>query len=115
MCNLTTEDIERGKRIRMFRELLGLTQEDLAKRLNVSLNTVCGWEKGKGITVKHKYSLYQVLHISLEMLDGNPSDLINARDLQMTYLRRLDLCPDCQRKIEEAIELYYKENGSLHK
>ena len=112
---LTEENIERGRRICMLRQQLGMTQKDLARRLNVSLNTVCGWEKGKGISVKHKYRLAQELGVSVEILDGNPSDLIHAKEFQMTYLRRLDLCEDCQHKIEEAVELYYKDNGSLHK
>ena len=99
----------------MLREQLGMTQTDLARRLNVSLNTACGWEKGKGISVKHKYRLCQELGVSVEILDGNPSDLINAKAFQMTYLRRLHLCADCQCKIEEAIGSYYKENGPLHK
>lgn len=112
---LKKEDIERGRRICMLREQLGMTQKDLARRLEVSLNTACGWEKGKGISVKHKYRLCQELGVSVEILDRNPSDLINAKAFQMTYLRRLDLCEDCQRKIEEAIGSYYKENGPLHK
>ena len=112
---LTEEDIERGRRICMLRQQLGMTQKDLARRLNVSLNTACGWEKGKGISVKHKYRLCRELGVSVEILDGNPSDLINAKAFQMTYLRRLNLCEDCQRKIEEAVRLYYEENGLLHK
>ena len=111
--NFSQEDIERGKWIRMLREQLGLTQEGLAGELGVSSNTVYGWEKGRRISVKNKYRLCQVLHVSSVVLDGNPSNLINAQEFQMTYLKRLGLCSDCQRKIEEAIHSYYKENGSL--
>ena len=110
---LAKENIERGKRICLLRELLGMTQKDLARKLNVSHNTACGWEKG--ISVKHKYRLGRELGVSVEVLDGNPSDLINAKEFQMTYLRQLGLCADCQRKIEEAVGLYYKENSLLHK
>ena len=49
-------DIKRGRLIRYYRVRLGLTQTDLAEKLEVSLNTVCSWEKGYiKPTVKHWY------------------------------------------------------------
>ena len=51
---VTSEDLEEGKDIRIspdsvkrHRERLRLTQRELAQLLNVSINTVSGWEAGR--------------------------------------------------------------------
>ena len=105
-----TLNIQRGRRIRVLRAQRGMTQANLAEKLHVSVNAVSGWENGKAISIKHKYSLCQELNISPEVLDGDVDDLANTREFQITFLRRLNLPPDIQERLEKAINLYYEGN-----
>ncbi len=41
------EEIVTAEKIRKLREILGMTQEDFAKILNVSTNSIARWEKGE--------------------------------------------------------------------
>lgn len=41
-----------GQKIKVYRQVLGLTQKALAKRLNIDPGTLSRWEKGKGRTTK---------------------------------------------------------------
>ena len=105
----TPEDIKRGKRIRLLRVQHGMTQADLARELNVSVATVCGWEAGKKISVKHWHELCRLFGIPCDVIGGESSCLTGDRKFQINFLRQLELCPHCQQKVEEAIELYYGE------
>ena len=109
----TREDVERGKRIRMFRTEMGLTQTELAERLQISVNTLSGWENGRRMSVKHRYQFCQELHISPDLLGDGLSDLAGARKFQLTFLRQLKLCKDCEQKVEVAINQYYGETNLL--
>ena len=40
-------EIPIGRRVRMWRELLGVSQAELARRLSVTPSTVCDWESGR--------------------------------------------------------------------
>ena len=40
-------EITVGRRVRMWRELLGVAQADLARRIGVTPSTVCDWESGR--------------------------------------------------------------------
>ena len=109
-------DIKRGRLIRYYRVRLGLTQIDLAEKLEVSLNTVCSWEKGYiKPTVKHWYKLCQLLQIPAEYLEEDLTDPFNARKLQLTLIRQLNLSPDTLQQIEEAIDCYYGKDEPLKK
>ncbi len=112
---LTQEDIERGKRICFLRKRRGLTQADIARELKVSVNTVSGWEAGKRISVKHRHGLCLLLHIPCEVIGEEPSLFTDPRNFQINILRQLELCPRCQRKVEEAINLYYEVNDLSQK
>ncbi len=107
---LTREDIERGKRIRFMRKKRGLTQADVAREMKVSITAVSGWEAGKRLSVKHWHGLCQLLHIPCEVIGEKSSVFSDARKFQVSFLRQLELCPHCQQKVEEAINLYYEEN-----
>lgn len=108
----TAEDIERGKRLRLLREQTGQTQAEAADRAGVSTNTFNGWEHGKKISVKNKYNLCKEYHVPYEVLGESTAGLISARTFQMTYLRKLGLCPVCEQKVEEAINRYYDEKDT---
>ena len=105
----TMTDVKRGRLIRYFRILLGMTQADLASKVGVTVNTVCDWEQGRKPSVKNWYRLCQELNIPMELFDMDLSDSFDARKVQIMLLRRLDLSPEVQQIIEEAMNRYYGE------
>ncbi len=111
----TPEDIKRGKRIRLLRMQRGLTQADVARALKVSVNAVSGWEAGKRLSVKHWHELCLLFQIPCEVIGEEASNFTDARKYQINFLRQLDLCPRCQQKVEEAIELHYEEKDPSQK
>lgn len=55
--------------LRMLRLMAGLTQEDLARKLNVNHTAVSNWEKGKNKPCKKYHSLMaSALNVSVEEL-----------------------------------------------
>lgn len=61
--------IEMGERIRKYRELLGLTREDLAYMLGVSSKFIADVEYGaKSLSLKRFTMLAQVLGVSADYL-----------------------------------------------
>ena len=111
----TESDIKRGKAIQYYRRQAGLTQAELAIKLKVSSIRVYEWEKGAKPSVKNWHKLCQVLKMPLEWLDEDLSDPINSRRMQTAFLRRLDLSPEDQQKLEEALNRYYETEKPLPK
>ena len=66
-----------GRRIRQRREVLGMSREDLARRLDVTSKFIADLEYGdKGTSVKNLYRLKQILGLSVDyLMDGDRSDL----------------------------------------
>ena len=112
---LTSEDIKRGKRIRLLRMQHGMTQADLARELKVSVATVCGWEAGKRISVKHWHELCRLFRIPCDVIGEESSGLTDDRKFQINFLKQLGLCHECQQKVEEAVELYYSGKDPYQK
>lgn len=73
------------------------------------------WEKGAKPSVKNWHKLCQILKMPLEWLDEDLSDPINSRRMQTAFLRRLDLSPEDQQKLEEALNRYYETEKPLPK
>ena len=111
----TESDIIRGKAIQYYRRQAGLTQAELAIKLKVSPIREYEWEKGAKPSVKNWHKLCQVLKMPLEWLDEDLSDPINSRRMQTAFLRRLDLSPEDQQKLEEALNRYYETEKPLPK
>ena len=111
----TESDIIRGKAIQYYRRQAGLTQAELAMEIGVSSIREYEWEKGAKPSVKNWHKLCQVLKMPLEWLDEDLSDPINSRRMQMAFLRRLDLSPEDQQKLEEALNRYYETEKPLPK
>ena len=111
----TESDIIRGKAIQYYRRQAGLTQAELAMMMNVSSIRVYEWEKWAKPSVKNWHKLCQVLKMPLEWLDEDLSDPINSRRMQTAFLRRLDLSPEDQQKLEEALNRYYETEKPLPK
>ena len=113
--NLTQEDIARGRLIRVARMRKGMTQAEAASELGVSVNTLIGWEKGKRPSVKHWHLICQYFQIPCEALDEELSAAARAETIQVSVLKQLELCKDCERKVAEAISQYYAEDESPQK
>lgn len=111
----TESDIIRGKAIQYYRRQAGLTQAELAMEVGVSSIREYEWEKGAKPSVKNWHKLCQVLKMPLEWLDEDLSDPINSKRMQTAFLRRLDLSPEDQQKLEEALNRYYETEKPLPK
>ena len=63
--------VQLGKRVRIRRKVLELTQEELAERLNVSTSFVGHIERGsRKLSVETMYRLCKVLDVSADFLLG---------------------------------------------
>ncbi len=111
----TESDIIRGKAIQYYRRQAGLTQAELAMEIGVSSIREYEWEKGAKPSVKNWHKLCQILKMPLEWLDEDLSDPINSRRMQTAFLRQLDLSPEDQQKLEEALNRYYETEKPLPK
>lgn len=111
----TESDIIRGKAIQYYRRQAGLTQAELAMEIGVSSIREYEWEKGAKPSVKNWHKLCQILKMPLEWLDEDLSDPINSKRMQTAFLRRLDLSPEDQQKLEEALNRYYETEKPLPK
>ena len=84
-----------GTRIKRRRQVLRLTQEDLAGRLGVSKSTVANWESGKHFPLRYLGAVEQELGISLAGPDEPDSaerlaeDVASSRDLTDRQKRTL--------------------------
>lgn len=58
-------DVPVGRRIRLRRQALKWSQQELADRVEVNRATVSAWERGKHLPEKHEGAIEDVLGISL--------------------------------------------------
>lgn len=63
MRNQSDTDIKRGNLIRCCREKMGMTQEQLAEKVGVSVKSVSKWETGVCRPLKNQSKLYLTLGI----------------------------------------------------
>ena len=60
-----------AENIRKYRKDRGMTQEDLAEKLNLTLGTISKWERGSSEPeLSYLMQLAQIFHISLDALIG---------------------------------------------
>ena len=105
---------EMGRRIRQRRELLGLSREDLARRLDVTSKFIADLEYGdKGPSVKNLYRLKQVLGVSIDyLMDGEPSGEDEEEPRKMlseNIMGSLSVCSVKQLRVMERITRLYIE------
>ena len=86
-----------GRRIRQRREVLGMSREDLARRLDVTSKFIADLEYGdKGTSVKNLYRLKQILGLSVDyLMDGDRSDLTEEEPRR---LLNENIIPCCWKK-----------------
>lgn len=84
MTELMTEGrIRLGAEIQRRRKQLGLTQEELAQRMDVSRQSVTKWETGQSAPdLDRLVQLGEVLSISLDELLKGPSDNADAPQIE---------------------------------
>lgn len=102
--------IEMGQRVAARRKELGLTQEQTAERMNVSLQTVSCVELGKkAIRPENLAKLCQVLDTSADhLLYGRiPTD-----QLQRSAKKLAALQEDEFRMVDELIDFFLRKSGS---
>ena len=107
-----------GRRIRQRREVLGISREDLARRLDVTSKFIADLEYGdKGTSVKNLYRLKQILGLSVDyLMDGDRSDLTEEeprRLLNENIMGSLSVCNVKQLQVMEKIARLYIE-GVIH-
>ena len=84
-----------GTAIRALREKLGMTQADLAARLNITDKAVSKWETGRGFPdLSLLEPLAAALHVSVpELLSGQV--IVNGNRASNLLRSRLYVCPVC--------------------
>ena len=103
---------EMGARVRARRDALGMSREDLAKKLSVTAKTIANIEYGeKGVTLKNLYKLKQVLGVSIDYLMEGDASFIDTKDrrkmLSENILSSLSVCSEKELdRIEKVTRLY---------
>ncbi len=101
---------EIGRRIQSRRRQQGLTQEQLADKMNVSIQMISNLERGnKAIRIDNLVNLCQILDVSTDyILTGR-----ETRDDFHTLATRIEALPPTGRKmIEVLVDYCASENGS---
>ena len=96
-------------RIREARTKKGLTQQDLAKILNVKQNTISNWESERSTPNKDSLlKMAEVLEVSVDYLLGGDTDAQNKTDsLESEFSRIFDgLTTENKEKVLELARLY---------
>ena len=72
-----------GKRIQSARESCHMTQEELGKKLGVSRQSICKWERGEVSAIKRSYvqQMAQIFGVQPQWLFG----FDNPADVELTY------------------------------
>lgn len=75
-----------SKNLKYIREKIGLTKNELAKKMHVSQSTVSRWESGEmGITVEKAYELSLILDVPLPELVGKDIESL-SNDISKEYV-----------------------------
>mgnify|MGYP004532715499 CR=1 FL=1 len=99
---------EIGKRIQLRRKQQGLTQEQLADRMNVSIQMISNLERGnKAIRIDNLINLSQILDVSTDyILTGRETQ----GDFQALTARIEPLSPANRKMIEMLVDYCISEN-----
>lgn len=107
------DNIQTGKLIAKLRKGQGLTQQQLADKMNLSNKTISKWESGAGSPdISNLPVLAEILGISVdELLKGELNSLESNADIQKDSISRKELTP--KQKIERAIVLLAASIGAV--
>lgn len=106
---------EMGARIKARRSALGMSREDLAKRMSVTAKTIANIEYGeKGLSLKNLYKLKQVLGVSIDFLMDGDNAFEGVEDkrrmLNENILSSLSVCSVKQLGCMEQMARLYVES-----
>ena len=106
---------EMGARIRSRRNALGMSREELAKKMSVTAKTIANIEYGeKGMTLKNLYKLKQILGVSIDyLMDGDDAfEGVGEKRkmLRENILRSLSVCSVKQLGCMEQMARLYVES-----
>ena len=81
-------DVYVGKRIRLRRRILGITQQEFAKKVGITFQQLQKYEKaGNRVGASRLWDIAQVLHTSIdyffEDIDGKETDLMKKNETLM--------------------------------
>lgn len=98
---VTDEARARGARLAAARDLRGLDQAELAKKLKVSRQTISGWENGAEISEKWMVAIARVLKANRGWLrygEGQPPEGLVARQERERLTHPSEQEPSLNRK-----------------
>ncbi|MBI05984.1 MAG: transcriptional regulator [Rhodospirillaceae bacterium] len=109
-------DIHVGKRVRMRRTLLGMSQEKLGKAINLTFQQVQKYERGTNrIGSSRLYQLSQVLDVPVSyFFDELPAEIPSAEIPTLTdvNIASFEKDPLVKRETLELVRAYYKINDA---
>ncbi|MGD9637588.1 MAG: helix-turn-helix domain-containing protein [Alphaproteobacteria bacterium] len=106
-------DIYVGKRLRLRRNILGLSQEQLAKNIGISFQQIQKYEHGTNrISASRLYDISRVLKVPISFFFDdikNDAELSNQKDCALTLINSNSLNPLDPMDKSETLELvnYY--------
>lgn len=109
-----------GKNIKLLREKLGLTQEELAQKMGMHSNTIARWERDevdpRGTSL---WKLAKALNVSSATLltgeDNIPESELGMMDIHgMSFSMPLETSLDASQKANEEIQNKFIEEGRLN-
>jgi len=113
-----------GINIKALREMRGLSQEDLARRMNMARPAISNWENGKSEpSGSQLVQLAKIFNVSLDMLVGNSRESLKVVVVDTTVLmKRPVLIDELISKFDEVIvsdivvsELNNLKDGNNHR
>ena len=98
--------LEIGERIRIYRELHGFSQKELAERSGVPQPQLCRYEKGTelpGITVLARLAAFMGYSLGY-LYHGRVDEIVGKLDpgLRNSFLMLHDFSEECRRAVEES-------------
>lgn len=95
-----------GEQIRTARDAAGMTQQELATQLGVTLRTVGNWERGESIPRNREPLLRRILAAHLQGSVSQASTLEAATDMELlAEVARRMARADAKRKTEDPARL----------
>lgn len=99
--------IEIGNKIRMLRLENDLSQEDLAKMLQVSKSAISQWEKGNGLSIENVYTICKVFCISVdELIKSTENNNFRINADYVNILKKLNVNKILQNNDYNKLKIY---------
>ncbi len=106
--------VDFGKKITMLRKKQGLTQGELAQRLNVSDKAVSKWERGGGFPeITQLPALSDIFGVSIDyLMKGNSRGIVIAGNILVDIINMIDRYPS-KNMLSTILELQKAVGGAV--